>query len=1146
MTHVSKPSRFAPGAAFLLGLAALQGCGGSGSSSGTAFAVESISVTSGTTWQINRPIDFKFTAPVDFSTVNLNTISIRQVNGAPAVGSFSLDPQDPSLVRFQPACPTEADFSDAGLQPGATGAPVTYEINVVGGQGTTNTVRSISGSSLSQGQSMQFDTPTSTQLADLFIDTGLGAPSPLIQLVPEQTAASYIELGLDDSERVYFQPRATPDPDLGADVPAGFEAPLNLYSDLSTRVAILIAVNQAVDPSAENLSPSIVRLEYLAAPGAWTPLPHEVELVENCTETGALLRLTPLGVMPQGRQVRIVLAAVFRDVVGQANPVPTTVGTFLVDTAIDPSTGNPGESDEILEDFVLSATTSEQSLEDEAASFQEPKAVWADNGRLEAAFGFEGTGGPEGAFDWTVPTPSFTLDTSFAVIQNATQSMTQTVINGRVDIRNLVVPTGATLTIEGPNACTILVSGSATINGTILCRGFNNKGVATLNTTNLPEAGAAGNCGGGRGGAGSFLTTQSTPAGEDGYGAFNVAGFGGRGGEATYNGSTDDNLRRGAGGGGGTLGKDTLRPVGAVAPGVSYQANPNNCPDQTVIGLDAEDGNPGWPTGTGPLPPFGPAAGGAKGPRPFFDAASDNDFWGTMRVAGTGQVIQGELLQPWAGAGGGGGGDAIFSVSFPTTPFNPAGDEKGAGGGGGGGSLTILALGPITFGVAGRIDVKGGTGGGGENSIAGGITRIGGGSGGASAGHLVIQSATRIDLSATRSTSNGGLYALGGQGGAGANNAGGSTSNGNQTTPQLDVLPHLPSSMSAYPATSATSAPCVMHTGVGYAATNSVGNANASNNGNTLGIVGAGGDGGPGIIQLHVPTLADIIVPPAAQETLWRIIKPPPIGAAANTGINTPAAWSQMLPIFGRVSKAQSKWIPLGAANVPPPPASGLAPVQFVFDGADPVTGEVETVGSGTTRTVAELPAVLSGTIQAEPALPFLAADDRTVVFDGSSLDPIYQRNAQLMRRYLLRITPSGGGTAQNFEIASAVFDSGVTPPQLRATVSASGLPFDPFGPGATVEVRPRFFRVETDGLFESLPASSTIAFEFQAAPENAQSGPDEAAASLWVKDLASLSSPTYRFVRFRVTFDILADGSTLSFDTPIPALEFFRIPFKF
>src|SRR5262249_15826062 len=160
---------------------------------------------------------------------------------------------------------------------------------------------------------------------------------------------------------------------------------------------------------------------------------------------------------------------------------------------------------------------------------------------------------------------------------------------------------------------------------------------------------------------------------------------------------------------------------------------------------------------------------------------------------------------PWAGEGGGAGGNAIVSNSFPTTPFDPAGDEKGAGGGGGGGSLTILSLGPITFGARGRIIASGRAGGGGANSFAGGSTPSGGGAGGGSGGHVILQTASQIDLRNTVSNTNGGnpaggIYALGGNGGAGKNNVGGAQPGGFPAAPTTDALPP-----NSYPN---SSAPC--------------------------------------------------------------------------------------------------------------------------------------------------------------------------------------------------------------------------------------------------------------------------------------------------------------------------------------------------
>ncbi len=525
-----------------------------------------------------------------------------------------------------------------------------------------------------------------------------------------------------------------------------------------------------------------------------------------------------------------------------------------------------------------------------------------------------------------------------------------------------------------------------------------------------------------------------------------------------------------------------------------------------------------------------------------------------MKTSG-GQLIQGELQRPWAGSGGGAGGDAIVSRSFPTTPFDPGGDEKGAGGGGGGGSLKILALGNIVFGARGRIIASGGTGGGGENSFGGDITHIGGGSGGGAGGHVVLQTASQIDMRALVTSTAGGLppggiYAVGGQGGAGKNNLGGSRPNGVPTLPANDALPP-----NSYPAASAL---CGVNGGsnannAGYP----TGFNNTTNPDGTLVVICAGGDGGPGLIQLHTPLLSDILVPTTAGENIYTTLKPPPVGSFPATGvpdyvtINNPLVWNQMLPIFGRRSQAISKWIPLGAASVTSDASSTIpGPVRFFFKGTGP-TGAVLTTGSGAATQVAELSPVLTGTIAAFPAFPYIDTDLRTVVFDGTTIvdaDDIYLRNVMLMKRFLLRLTH---GTSTDFEVGAATYDPATH--ALRLTVSASGTPLAGFPVTSTVEVRPRFFRVLTNGVPNSLPDSSQIVAEFQATTPNSSGDPNESTGfpSPWVFDISqidpNLSGNTdYKFFRFRISFDISANNAPLTFDTPIPSLDFFRIPIRF
>jgi hypothetical protein len=121
-------SRLGALAALTLPIACSGGGGSNSSVVGGGFQLVAMSVAPGSTWQINRPIDFTFSQAVDFSSVSLNTISIRSLSGVPASGVFSL--LDDKTVRFQPTCPTLGDLSDSGFQVGG----VTYQGRVDGRQ----------------------------------------------------------------------------------------------------------------------------------------------------------------------------------------------------------------------------------------------------------------------------------------------------------------------------------------------------------------------------------------------------------------------------------------------------------------------------------------------------------------------------------------------------------------------------------------------------------------------------------------------------------------------------------------------------------------------------------------------------------------------------------------------------------------------------------------------------------------------------------------------------------------------------------------------------------------------------------------------------------------------------------------------------
>lgn len=167
-----------------------------------------------------------------------------------------------------------------------------------------------------------------------------------------------------------------------------------------------------------------------------------------------------------------------------------------------------------------------------------------------------------------------------------------------------------------------------------------------MNTTHIPQPGAIGGAGGGKGGTGSYLTSDSTPRGGSGFGAFAQAGGGGQSGETSYSDTNFKDDRRGAGGGGGGFGHDIYYDHDQAPTTIERQC-------QTLIGMDGEDGFGGGPNGTGAVSQTERAQGGAQGTGPFADSRPGNDFYGTIESANN-VLIQGELPHAWAGAGGGG------------------------------------------------------------------------------------------------------------------------------------------------------------------------------------------------------------------------------------------------------------------------------------------------------------------------------------------------------------------------------------------------------------------------------------------------------------------------------------------------------------
>ena len=336
---------------------------------------------------------------------------------------------------------------------------------------------------------------------------------------------------------------------------------------------------------------------------------------------------------------------------------------------------------------------------------------------------------------------------------------------------------------------------------------------------------------------------------------------------------------------------------------------------------------------------------------------------------------------------------------------------------------------------------------------------------------------------------------------------------------------------------------------------------------------GAGGDGTPGIIQLHVDDPAvnlqfpDIVTPVAAPYgqgvDVTRVISPPPFGWNGiddNDGTPELGPVGRLIPFFGRQSTSQSEWIALGLARA----NTNASPVRFLFDGTDTVDGTVDQSGNDVVIQDAIVDGAPLGTA---PTTPYLAgADSLSVVFDASGLTGadtvLYRRNPELLRLFSVKVYETGN-EAGNFQYRSI---AAVGTSEAGLEQYATGYDFDtdtllvtvagadPIGiEGVTdisVSLVPHMFRVETSDLPGSLPADTSITLLFDATKltQDGSGEADEAQAHGFTADITDLNNDDWDFFRFQVVFDLNASGAPggVNLGTPRPTLRFLRVPFAF
>ncbi|TAH34419.1 MAG: hypothetical protein EYC70_15875 [Planctomycetota bacterium] len=569
-------------------------------------------------------------------------------------------------------------------------------------------------------------------------------------------------------------------------------------------------------------------------------------------------------------------------------------------------------------------------------------------------------------------------------------------------------------------------------------------------------------------------------------------------------------------------GSDTDPGLNDVAGWKKQYCDPS---DDGVYSPGAPNYNGQWTEGD---PTSGPDGGQSNRSLFNFEAADPegstaNDFWG-RRVNSDGSILVGELLLPWAGYGGGASGDSQLlrrnvgtlnlplADVYPDVPFltNTAYYRKGAPGGGGGGQILIMAIGKITLGAIAtgtneaRIKANGGIGHGGESSNYT-YYQISG-SGGGSGGHIVLNSATALDLSAINVGR--------------ANNAG------------------------QVPSLTAVEAVRAIGGRRGWAnsiMTEAPPGTPGTKDGNGNWMMGRGGAGGNGVIQIQVPDPGtDILWHRDAEPGIREFIRNGDLNGPVDTAkleqvldlYGAPRPYN-LIPIFSATSQIQSTWLDTGLAYLRAPGA-GTGPYPdwagelLRFQGLT-ASGDVQRTG---TRVTPQDNIAIGSAAQAG-----FGAFSVTLSGASSAFAPQFLRAPATLIGY--DVLPDSAQVNRSFEIVAVDYDRPNDRLTLTTRTTDGAMTFDV---GVQWAVREKFFRVATSGLKDALPPSVNVNMVFQGAddPQNAAGivpGENE-----WTADLSLLQGK--RYVRYRINFDINANGAGVTLNNPRPSVDYLKLPF--
>lgn len=1132
------------------------------------FTFLSVNILEGQIWEINRPIQLQFNHPIDFRSVSFQSVSMRAVgqsSALPVTGQFSIDENDPSILVFNPACPTNSTQDNGAFLPGN----VTYVLGVPQSDKTISVLRDTDGRPLSSGLLRTFSTPP---IAQPFMDLVPGAPKIL-----------------DSDNDISF--------------PSG----VNFWADNND--AISVRFNQSIDARAENLNIENLKVLYsndeIGAPGAdvyddQNKVPGEWVLIENCSENGSLVEFRVTGVLPINRNLIVEMTAEFSDIVGQTNFTSQIIATHQVPSLSDVYDTNLGgwlEANETVDEF------SDNYYDQNFLDLDEPLPVPLANigdGFISAGFDYPGVFVSDDKDFYINSSAPRDLYTDSQLNFSDSNGRVHVVNSGVLNVHDFTIDAGATLRGRGTNPLIIYATGTVTINGVLNVSGNNAVWPSGLNSPQFIEGGGLGECGGGQGGDASQVGDAETLRAEAGDGPFGIEFAGGKGGEGIFNGPVTNtgvmgqNARSAAGGGGGGFALTENQAVlwthwktgGSWSPSYFHYSGPDHVTTGTnghtmavgsngifgaepgIRGVSAsttlpstgtephgmEDGlidslvsesltsvnsadyDPTWNFGESPPFEFGHPTEGADpgaGGQAIFINDNDllDDFYGT-RLMEDGTVKQGELLVPWAGSGGGGSGDSMmintydadgdgfddpFEELYPVVPFgrNQGGNgpgwynyQKGAGGGGGGGQLIIMSIGLIVIGNDAEIQANGGVGFSGESLI---YTDAGvSGSGGGSGGHIVLHSSTGLDLSAVNIGNS-----------SSASTVGNLTENG------------------VIQAFGGRRGQC----GGVWTTANPDGSATYA--------FGRGGAGANGVVQIHVPDpKEDIFWHISAATGIADYLDEVPIATDRVEeilgNVSFPQAYS-LIPFYSSSSMVTSEWIDTGLAELrlrtpnDYPVWASPDPELLVFQGIRTSDGKVNRQGGQ--EKVRQLNPIVVGAV-ADVTFGFseMVIPNASTFFAGNQEK--FLRLPQLLLGYDIR---PNAVSETSFEIVDVNYDGAIDEMTLYTNNADGSVSFsvDPTGDWSIV---PKFFRIDTNGAKNAIPLSSDIYFEFQGADEISPGanlpGTPVLGDNVWTSNLSQLDGA--RFLRYRISFEADSQGSGITLSTPLPVLSYVKLPYVF